>query len=165
MNHNYTFLISVGTLLLAEKLTQSEQQEERKKKKENVLEKKRELLRSTFPELTASVSLQSGLDKLLRGEWPKDEALTFLIDLAFTNPFAPYELKFSDKDFEVALKEIASLVDLSPTDVDRIRDTQKEAFKAHRHLEWKTIAFWGIGGLAVIGTGGWLAAPYIGAAV
>ena len=107
MDRNYTLSIAVGILLIAEELTRLESKEERRRKKQSVVERKRKLLRETFPEPTAGLSLEGDAVRLLSGDWTKDEAIAFLIDLAFTNPFAPYELRYRASDFERASRQLA----------------------------------------------------------
>lgn len=163
-DHKYACSIAAGTLLIAEELTRGENNKGRKEKKERVVNSKRELLKEAFKEYTSRLSLKGDTYKLLEGEWPKGKATTFVIDLAFANPFAPYELKFKNSHFESALKGVASLVHLNDEDVDRIRRTQREARKAHRHINWKKIALFSLGGLAIAPIA-LFAAPLIGGAI
>lgn len=163
-DHKYVCSIAAGTLLIAEELTRIENNKGRKEKKERVVNSKRKLLKEAFKEYTSGLSLKGDTYKLLEGEWPKDKATTFVIDLAFANPFAPYELKFKNSHFESALKGVASLVHLNAEDADRIRRTQREALKAHRHINWKKITLFSLGGLAIAPIA-WVAAPLIGGAI
>lgn len=163
-DHKYACYISAGTLLIAKELTRLENNKGRKEKKERVVNSKRKLLREAFLEDTHGLSLEGDTYKLLEDKWPKDKATTFVIDLAFTNPFAPYELKYKESHFDSALKNVAPLVHLKAEDVDRIRRTQREALKAHRHINWKKIALFSLGGL-VIAPIAWFAAPLIGGAI
>jgi hypothetical protein len=165
MDRNYSCVISAGTLFLAEELARLEKNAERKHKKERVLEQKRKLMFEAFPDQTTGLSLKGDVRKLIAGEWGQDDAKLFIIDLAFTNPFAPYELKFNQPDFEASLKAVALLVGLKGAVVTRILRTQKEAIKAHHHVDLGKAALWGIGGLAILGFGGWLIAPIIGTAI
>jgi hypothetical protein len=165
MKRNYSCLISAGTLILAEELARLEDDEKRKQKKENVVERKRVMFREAFPKQTARLSLEGDAAKLLVGKWKNEDAVTFIIDLSFTNPFAPYELNFEQGDFRAALRTICPEVGLDTVVVDRILTTRKSALKAHKHMDWSKVGRWGIGGVAILGTGGWLAAPLIGTAI
>ncbi len=165
INHSYACAIAAGTLHLAKLITYSEKDNERKQKKQRVVERKSKLLKEAFPEETQALFLPEGTQKLLEYNWSWDESMTFLIDLAFTNPFAPYELEFKESDFEEALKQTAVLVGRSTQDVKRILETKKKAFNAHWQLDWGKVALFGIGGIALFGVGGWLAAPLIGTAI
>ena len=77
------------------------------------------------------------------GDWPQTDAKALVIELAFSNPFAPYELSFRDGDLTRALVNVAKLVGLDAGAVDQIRDTQQDALKAHRHINWQKIAVYG----------------------
>jgi hypothetical protein len=99
------------------------------------------------------------------GDVPADRRKTLLIDLAFTNPFAPYDLKYKDDDFEEGLKRAAKYLDLSGSVVDDIKKARKDALSAHHHVAWGQIALWGLSSVVVLGVGGWLAAPIIGTAI
>lgn len=164
MERNYSRDIAAGTFLMAQRLTQMENEKTRYEKKQRVVREKRDILEQTFPELKSTLAAGEYW-RLLGGTWPSDMAVTFIIDLAFTDPFAPYELKYEEKDFEVALKEVGKLVGVDESKVERIKMTREEASKAHQHIDWGRIAIWAIGAMVVLGTGGWLAAPYLGAAI
>jgi hypothetical protein len=150
---------------LAEELTSLESKVSRKQKKQNVVILKRSLLKEAFPELTDGLSLEGDVNKILSGEWPKDKAIEYIIDLAFTNPFAPHELRFKNSHFKKALNNVAALVHLSTEGVDRILRTKQDAFKASRHINWKKIAMYGVPGIVVFAAGGWVMAPALGAAI
>ena len=161
----YSCAIAAGTLLLAEELTRLEHKKSREQKKHRVLALKRSLLREAFPKFTAGLSLEGDAGKLLSDSRLGDKATEYIIDLAFTNPFAPYELKFKNKHFTSALGNVAALVRLSVEDVKRIRHTQRKALKAYRHVHWKKIMAYGLSRLAVIGVAGFLFAPLLVGAV
>lgn len=163
MDADYTRLIAIGTYLLAKELTGLEKDFERQLKKHNVVDRKLKMLRETFP--TLERELLGNVAYLLAAQWSRDDALTFLIDLAFLNPFAPYELAFKPSDFEAALTRVGRMVGVRDEDVAHMLHTRDEALKAHSHINWQKIALYGLGGLAIVGTGGWLAAPIIGAAI
>jgi hypothetical protein len=91
------------------------------------------------------------------------DRLTLIVELAFTDPFAPYELQWRRWDFEVALKEVARTIGLTNADVHTVIATSGEARRAHRRLNWTKIALWGSGGLVAGALGGWLAAPALAA--
>ena len=192
MERNYSLMMGAGPLILAEELAQMEQTTtERRRKKERVVQLKRDMLFEAFPEETAGLLLKGDAWKLLTGErsaaertfvvdsngecspspphdavpWPKDEAITFIIDLAFANPFAPYELQYRRGEFKKGLGYVGQIVGLEPVDVERVLRTQDEALKAHHHIDWARITLFGIGGLIVLGVGGWLLAPGIGMAI
>jgi hypothetical protein len=110
--------------------------------------------------LTADVRGED-LCTLIRGACPSDQARMFLIDLAFSDPFAPYQLKFKRADFEKSLVRIADLVGLNEDAVKQIRETQKEAVHAHSTIDFVNVVCWGGVGAVVLAAGGWVAAPWI----
>ena len=165
MERDYTCAVAAASLLVAGRLAALETNATRRAKKERVVQRKLALLREAFPEQAASVADCTDAGKLLECPWQEDEARTFIIDLAFANPFAPYELRFKDAHLAMALVEIAALIGLSQDDVKSVRRTQRQALKAHRHIEWKKVAAYGVAATVIAGTGGWILAPVIGTAI
>ncbi len=165
MELDYTLTLSAATLFLAQGLTRLEKNTDRKRKKEKVVDLKCKKLRETFPKETLNLVLERDVYRLIEGNWLRDQVVTLIIDLAFTNPFAPYELKFKEKDFWQVLKNLGGIFHLHPSDVEQIRETQQEAFRAHRHRAWRKIALFGISGVIALGTGGFLLAPLIGTTI
>jgi hypothetical protein len=49
--------------------------------------------------------------------------------------------------------------------VREVKDTQKQALKAHRHIAWGKIAVFGLGGAVVMAAGGYALASWIGGAL
>ena len=164
---HYTYLVGLGTLYLAARLTSDEGDDERRKKKRRVIREKADLLKATFPDQvgkafdTRQLTSTPALRLLQAEEWKEDAAKTFLIDLAFTHPFAPYELKYKQDDFWDTLKNLAPSLGQPTSEVDAIREIQKDAIRSHRSLDLKKIMIFGVVGLLVVGTGGYLAAPLI----
>ena len=161
----YTFSISVGTLILANELTGLEEDEERKEKKEKVVARKLQFLQETFPDETAGVEHVNQLYSRLIGSNSGGDALTFLIDLAFSAPFAPYELAFKKGDFKKGLYAAGVLLGVAAEGIDGILETKEDALKAHRNIQWSKVAVYGALGFIVVATGGFLAAPAIGSAL
>ncbi|HEX5322162.1 MAG TPA: hypothetical protein VFW40_00150, partial [Capsulimonadaceae bacterium] len=84
-----------------------------------------------------------------------------LIDVDFTDPFAPYSLAYAKNAFEPALRKLGEILDVSDDTIDRLRESRNSATKSHRVINWKKIGLWGAGGFAVIVAAGVLAAPAI----
>ncbi len=166
MELNYTQTLSAATLYLAQGLTRLEKDTDRKRKKENFIADKCDKVRRSFFKDRSDLALEEDVRGLIEGDWSRDQAMTLIIDLAFTNPFAPYELNFEREDFWRVLKEIGVIVRLYFSDVERVCETQQEAFQAHGRRGLRRAALVGsIGGIVLLGTGGWLLAPLIGTAV
>jgi hypothetical protein len=149
---------------MAELIAEAEPDKVRQEKMRSVVGKKREGLD------VAGTKLLGDKDWLNREPWrmlssrgwEDSEALILLIELEFTNPFAPYELKYSNKAFDAALNAIASLIGRAAGDIERLGRTIQEALKSHRQIPWKTIVFGSLGAALVLGIGGWVAAPAVG---
>lgn len=164
-NHSFALAYSCATLLLARELTKLETDKARKEKKESVLKKKFEMFVDTFKnDIPQNVSINN-IDTLLRHKWGHDRAITLLVDLSFFDPFSPYELKYSEKDYKSALCFVGNLIGISNKKVDDIIRTKKKAIAAHKHIAWGKVAIFSAIGIVVCGVGGWLVAPLIGSAI
>jgi len=163
--NKYTRALAGASLLLADDLACRESNPTRKEKKYRIVLRKFDLLREAFPAHVGKLQRGDAAKSLVEGEWPSPEAVTLLIDLAFSNPFSPYELNFKGKDLESAIEKVAPLVQATAEDVRRVWQTRKEAFRAHRHINWLKIGLFGAGGVAAGALGAWFAAPAIGTAI
>lgn len=161
----YTRALAGASLLLADDLAYRESNKTRRDKKNRVVLSKFALLREAFLAYVGNLQRVDAAKILVEGQWPRPEAITLLIDLAFSNPFSPYELNFKEKDLESAIEKVAPLVQATAEDVHRVWQTRKEAFRAHRHIDWLKIGLFGAGGAAAVGFGAWIAAPAIGTAI
>ncbi len=75
---------------------------------------------------------------------------TFIIDLLFTRPFAPAELKFSSRDRDSALAELMAHMGLDPRALDCITATAKSAERSqHGKRDFGKIALIGGGAMLV----------------
>ena len=161
---DYTYHLAVGSHALAQRLTQLETDKVRKERKTRVLERKTDLLVATYPDdlggLEPTVQF-SALPSRLGQHEDEDTRRTLLIDLTFSNPFAPYELKFAKSDMDRALGEVAKTIGLSAKDVQAIRATQAAAIRAHVLTKGTKVAAVGVGAAVVIGAGAFFAAPLI----
>lgn len=164
---NVRLVVAAATYFLAEHLAYAETKDDKRSRKKRVLKVKRRTLETAFPAEVSSIDLtkRGGVLGLIPGGLGRAEALPLIIDISFCDPFAPYELKYKDRDFSDALSVLAEKMGLSEGDVDAIEKTKKSAFKAHKHIAWTKIALYTVGGGVVLALGGWLAAPAIGAAI
>jgi hypothetical protein len=165
---DYSIAISAGTLYLCQQLASIERVKgnaERAERMAAVIQRKRSTIREAFPTETEGIDNSELATRLLPRGWPRDKCVSYLIDLTFSAPFAPYELQVKDKHFRVALRRIAGKLvgSVQPSVIDEIQETRKQAIKAHKHIAWGKVATWGIGGLVVLGLGGWIVAPAIAA--
>jgi hypothetical protein len=168
LNADYVFHLAMGSHALAQRLAQLETDAERKKHKLHVVEKKTELLKSAYPDelgkLEDTVQF-SALPSRLGQHEDEDTRRTLLIDLMFSDPFAPYELKYVKKDMDSALVEVAGAIGLSKADVTAIRATQAAAARAHVARNTATVLAIGTGVAAVAAITAVVATPAIGGIV
>jgi hypothetical protein len=158
----YALALGLASWWLATNLQDHEDDAERRRKMKRVCDQKLEAVQRAWPGETAELSTLPGAEKLLKGmRLARDTKRTLLIDLLFSDPFAPYELKFSQKNLRRALGQLAERMGLPGGTVDELADIRKDATKAHRKLSIGKIAAFGVAGVVVIGFGGWLAAPLI----
>lgn len=163
--NKYSEAISIGNFYMVEKLTELEKNEERKKKKKNVYNEKKSLLLDTFKDDENEIINKTDRRNLFCNLVEEDLRIPYLIDLSFTNPFAPYQLKFKQSEFRESLLYVGSLLNQDFGVIDDILKNQKDALKSHRKIDWVKVAAFGVGGILFFGFGGWLAAPAIGSAL
>ena len=166
---DYTYHLAVGSHALAQRLTQLETDKARKERKTRVLVRKTDLLVATYPDdlggLEPTVQF-SALPSRLGQHEDEDTRRTLLIDLTFSDPFAPYELKCDKSDMDKALGEVARTIGLSAADIKALRATQAAAIRAHVITKGVKIAVAGAGAAVIIGSGAFLvAAPFIAGAI
>lgn len=164
-DHTYSFAVAAGGLTLGNELAKAETNDDRRKKKRRVVRLKRNLIRDTFSEECEGASTLKQIARQIPKDLPDDQKTTLLIDLAFSDPFAPYQLKFRESDFCEALKKLAKRIGVPVERVDAILKTKADALKAHRNLDVGKVLVYGLGGAVVIGLGGYFAAPAIASAL
>ena len=175
----YAFAISTISFLLASRLARLEKNDERKAKMLSVAQKKRDAVEKAFPEILSRFGspehssfvemfiagvLEVNLRKFIGG-WTEDHRTYLLIDVAFGDPFSPYELKFEPKDFDKAFIAVTTEIGFGESKAKSVLATKKDAHKAHHesHL-WRIILTGGAVAL-VCAVGGWVAAPALAAAI
>lgn len=159
----YSRNVAAGSYILANTLMKREDNDDRKQKMQRVLDRKETLLSETFG--NDSMSGIGDVAQLLDPDLPTDDVKTYFIDLAFSNPFSPYELKYEDDDFRYALKQLSHYFDISEDEVERILDTKQDAIDAHNAYDWLKIVGYGAVGVVALGLGGYFLAPALGAAL
>lgn len=143
-------------------LAEAEYNEERKKKKRRVVQKKQEALDSFGVVAVHEDALAAYIRRSVSG-WSEAKRTMLMVEVCLTQPFAPYEIKFSKADHVRTLGALAELVNLPVGKPREILDSLKSARKAHKHIAWGKIAVYSILGAVVVGLGGYLAAPLIAA--
>ncbi|MGH9004459.1 MAG: hypothetical protein ACRDYV_15145, partial [Acidimicrobiia bacterium] len=104
-DREYTLALGAASYLLTRKIASATKDEKRAGKMRRVAYKKREHLKAQFDGEFAGLA-PSALLKKIAADWDDSERLTFLIDLAFSDPFVPYAIDFKPRDLHAALRKI-----------------------------------------------------------
>jgi hypothetical protein len=161
-DEGYDLAISAGTLLLATELAALEYNPDRKRKKQRIELLKLDGLRASLPDLARRLEVPADARILVERSWTREDAVSFLIDLAFIDPFDPYVLAFREKDFRTALESVARLVGVEGDTVRRMLATKKSALRAHWRFNWVYLFVTSLLRTLAIGLGIFFAAPLIG---
>ena len=145
-----------ASLVLGRKLADLDKNRDRKRRKLRVLELRLAQLRASIPEAAALTDLSS---VKVEASFTEEEAATLIVDLAFSSPFAPYELDVSQRDFVEALRLTGAEMRLRSALVEHVLVLKGEALGAHTRFfasRWK---------LALAGVSSAAAAPLLPAFV
>jgi hypothetical protein len=158
--------VALSLTAVAATLTETETDADRQTRKAKIVDLKLELVRKldsglVDPLSTSSQVLQAAANGVRT--WPESKRHALLIEVAFASPFAPYEVKVTDKQHQQALRGFAVAVGLSEQRADDVMASIASARSAHRHIEWGKIAAGIVIGSVVVAAGGYLAAPLIAA--
>lgn len=155
------------SLMLAHHICDAERSDRRAKMARVIKEKARlfeaaasEFRKQTTDDTFDPLSAERSIEAV--EQWTPEQKVTLLIDAYFSNPFLPYELKYSTKVFESAWQELGGRLGIAEKTQDSIRATVKAARSAHRHTNWLKIGLIGGSAAAVFAVGGWFAAPVLG---
>jgi hypothetical protein len=101
---DYTLLLGAGTLLVARGIAKRREGADpgKAKRMNTVGVEKAQLLHEAFPDAVPDrrASATAMRRVITSPEWDPVDAKTFVIDLAFADPFAPYEIKYDQGDFK-----------------------------------------------------------------
>ena len=158
---SYALALAVASWWLATSLRYRQDDPEHARKMRRVCDKKLDLLHQMWPEAKRIADLGDAESFLAGRRLTGDTKRTLLIDLLFSNPFAPYELKFSQKELRASLEDLAVHLRLPDDTVGDLAEIRKDATKAHRTLTIGRVVVFGLGGSVVLGLGGWMAAPLV----
>jgi len=148
-----------------------ESNNERKEKMQRIISKKRDAFKfainsciksnlSLKPNATNAGAITSWIQ-----QWNMDARLALIIDILFTNPFLPYEVKYLEKDFKTAWEKLGNAIDVEASSQNKIKDAATDAKKAHRHIDWLKVGLCGTVTAAILASGAWIIAPIAGAAL
>ena len=155
--------VAVGVTYVAQMAARREQDTDRKSRKEAAIAQKLQVLEKAGLGMDA-VQLKSRFkDRVSR--WSSHKRSALLVELAFASPFAPYELKVTDKHLTWALGRAASVLGLTAARVAEIQDAIRSARKVHRHIAWGKIGVSAVVGALVFAVGGFALAPVLAGAL
>lgn len=164
---DYPKYLAVTQLIIARGLANAERDPVRKSKMVASIDERADFIAGHYEDVIAKAS-DSPLLTILNGpNWTNIGRRTLLVDVAFSNPFAPYYLKYGKKERRSQLCRVACNFGLREEHVDEMLRIGKSARDTHRKwyqqpLVWTAIA---VGGAVVFGGLGVLAAPSIGSAL
>lgn len=152
---SYSYWFAVAMIAVAKHLEESESNTKRKDSMGEVIKLKEDALRAAYPE------------PILCEVHPKDrkEAMLMCIDLAFCNPFAPYQLSYSENNMKKAVAAVVERWELRAFDIDAIFRDKPKALKTLTRIDYRNIALFGFGAAALLALTGAAAAPAIAAAL
>lgn len=163
-DRRYELVLSKAGLAMAAGIAERENSTSRTERMQRVIALQRDILGDEFEDMSEQDREQPLAEEL--AELPKGRARACLIDLAFSDPFAPYEFSYDRDHFWHALRDIAAHADATQDPFPaQLREKRRSAMKAHRNLDWRKLALLGGGGLIVGLAGGAALAPLVGAAL
>lgn len=145
--------------LLAGHLAAEEHDEQRRAKMLRVVERQQTDL------ARLDVTDPRGVVASVFGRLAPEERVGFLVESFFLDPFSPYSLKTSPRSRRRALTLLVAALGQDPDLVSRMARTATSARRAYRNVSWAKVGLIGVGGAALLGIGGFFAAPMIGTAI
>lgn len=163
---NYPLAIAASNILLGKLLQESESKDERKAKQVKILTEKVNIFNQTAEayckkQPPSSIPITYKSLKWIK-DWKLSDRLSLLIDVWFIDPYLPYEIKYSEKNFKAAWEKLGASIGVKSTLLETIEKTVKDAKKAHRNINWLKIGLIGVGTASLLLAGGWMVAPTLG---
>lgn len=159
-----TLVTALATHLMAQYIA-DHTKGERREKMERVVARQAKGLEQLFADGGVAGAEPGALLLHLVDSWPEGDRLRLVIDLDFTDPFFPFELKVPEDQFEHALGWIANHIGVGKAIIDSIAETRRDAEREHVKNRLVKVVACGAGGLVLLGAGGWALAPIIGTAL
>jgi hypothetical protein len=163
-NETWTLVVTIATYELARDVAECTGGT-RGEKMDRVVTRLSDGLAGLFDEGGADLDDMDEVLAAMVETWSEADRIRLLIDLDFSDPFFPYSLKFNEGDFETALRRIALLLGFGRDVIGEIRDTRRSAARSHQSVSWMKIGVFGAGGVLLLGTGAFVMAPVVGAAL
>lgn len=157
--------LAAAQLLVADFIASQEEDAERRTKMDNVIARQRESVEQTLESDAAKHFDPRSYVQAVGARLEEKDRLAFLIELFFLDPFAPYTLKYRGKAQQKALQKTADLLGAKSKDIRRISRTSKDAMQSHSKQNWGKVGLVGVGAAVLLGVGGFVVAPLLGAAL
>ena len=137
----YSFDVALASIYFVQMLTSAEKNAARKAKKQRVLDHHIDLLLRLYPDYIDTAPTMEDVQQRLAFRFTKRSiaARLLLIDTALADPFAPYDLKFKNRDFDQAYNDLAVIVGLTHEDVEQVKKLFRKAHRAHWNLDWRML--------------------------
>lgn len=163
-DRRYELVLSKAGLTMASGIAEREDSSSRTERMERVIALQRDILGDEFEDMSDEERERPLAEEL--SDLAPGKARTCLIDLAFDDPFAPYEFSYDRDHFWEALGDVAAMCpDCEESFAEELRRKRRSAIKAHRNINWGKLALLGGGGLIAGLAGGAALAPIVGAAL
>lgn len=130
---------------VAATLKEREEDSDRQARMARILELKLQLLCNLDPGVERTFITPTRLFLTLAGRveaWPETKRDALLIEVAFASPFAPYEVRITEKQYNEALRVLATGIGLSGRRADEVVAAIASARRAHHHIEWVSRSRW-----------------------
>src|SRR5687768_3689059 len=142
----YAEALAIASWWLARRLAVLEDDSKRATKMRRVSDEKLALVKKAHPYAQGIATVADAAIFIEGLRIVRATKVTLLIDLLFSDPFAPYELSFNEKRLRECLEELADHLGLPTEIVDELAAVRKDATKAHRALSIGHIVLFGLGG-------------------
>ena len=146
-----TLSLTAAQILVADYIASQEEKEDRRTKMDNVIARLRETIDLTLPAGTALYFEPASYLQAVGEGLAENDRMSFLIELYFLDPFAPYTIKYRPRVRQKALRLVATLMGDDAKVIRRIKKTGDEALKSHSKQNWAKVGLIGIGAAVVLG--------------
>ena len=159
-----TLVTALATHLMAQHIA-DHTKGDRQAKMQKVIARQAEGIEKLFLDGGMAATQPQDLLLDLVDTWSETDRLRLLIDLDFTDPFFPFDLKVGSDQFKHGLRWIARQIGVGEAVIDSIAETRRDAERAHAKKRIVKVVAFGAGGLVLLGAGGWALAPVVGTAL
>ena len=131
-NNNFVFYQSIGSILLAKEIAKLEDDDERVSRMNRIVKKKILQYIELFPQRSAKTKTITSMKKACHSHSLGDKQIILLTDLACNTPFFPFDIKFSESQFNDAFTIIAQSYNSTATKAETILTAKEQATKLHK---------------------------------